>query len=149
MARHDFVFLSLIALVTLFLGYQLASGFGETQNKISHHGLQNWSDFNDKANRQSPDDEDLYLIARQWEWSPELELKAGKAYILHVASEDIQHAFHLEKGATGQSIDILLQPGTEYLIPLKIEKEGQYAIGCTQYCGIEHNKMRSRIIVRK
>jgi len=149
MKRHDFVFLSLIALVALFFGYQLVSGFGVSEYNVTHRTIENWTDFNDKANKQSHDDDDLYLIARQWEWSPALELKAGKAYFLHLASEDIQHAFHLEKAATGQSIDVLLHPGTEYIIPLKIEQEGQYAIGCTQYCGIEHNKMRGHIIVRK
>ncbi|WP_417821019.1 hypothetical protein [Terasakiella sp.] len=149
MERRDYAILFLIALMAIFFGYQLASSFGKTQKNVTYRAIESWSDFNDKVKGQSFNDEDIYLVARQWEWSPALELKVGQSYILHVASEDIQHAFHLEKGATGQSIDVLLQPKTEYIIPLKIEQEGQYAIGCTQYCGIEHNKMRSRIIVRK
>ncbi|WP_419796616.1 MAG: hypothetical protein ACNI26_09420 [Terasakiella sp.] len=149
MKRHDIVFLLSIAFVAVFFGYQLASTLGGTEDNVRQQPIKGWEAFNDKVQAQSITDDDLYLIARQWEWSPTLELKAGKTYLLHVASEDIQHAFHLEKGATGQSIDVLLQPGIEYLIPLKIEQEGQYAIGCTQYCGIEHNKMRSYIVVRK
>jgi len=149
MQKRDYLALFLIAVCALFFGYKLAQGLGDSGHVATSTAGVDWDVFTQKMEQQSADDHDLYLIAQQWEWTPQLELKAGVQYRLHIASRDIQHGFHLEKSATGMPIDILLQPERVYILPLKIEQEGQYAIGCTQYCGIAHNKMRGYLVVRK
>jgi len=150
MKRLDLIILLGLAVVSVFFGGRLAQTVLSPQVQAQSRPLSDISAFEEKANiNQTGQLKHVYLLAQQWEWIPELILQEGQTYILHVASADIQHAFHLEKAATGKSIDVLIQPGREYLIPLKDLKEGAYAIGCTQYCGIEHNKMRGRLIVRK
>lgn len=149
MKRLDLMILLGLAAVSLVLGGKLATSVLSPERQAESRSLSDITAFAKKADSQTGEGPHVYLLAQQWQWSPELVLKEGQDYILHLASADIQHAFHLEKAATGRSIDILIQPGREYLIPLKGLKEGAYAIGCTQYCGLEHNKMRSRLIVRK
>lgn len=149
MKRLDLIILLGLAIVSLYFGGKLAQTVLHPEIQAQSRPLQNLTVFEEKTTNQTAESKHVYLLAQQWEWIPELVLQEGQAYILHVTSADIQHAFHLEQAATGQSIDVLIQPGQEYLIPLKDLKEGAYAIGCTQYCGIEHNKMRGRLIVRK
>ncbi|SCA54869.1 hypothetical protein MTBPR1_10116 [Candidatus Terasakiella magnetica] len=149
MKRLDFIFITLIGLVAFLLGGKLIDSLGQTQIGFIDQPLTDLSAFEKRIEAQIQSGEDIYLLARQWEWSTELTLKEGKNYKLHIASGDIQHAFHLEKKATGHSIDILLQPGREYVVSLNNLTAGVYAIGCTQYCGIEHNKMRGKLIVLK
>ncbi|WP_135078247.1 hypothetical protein [Terasakiella sp. SH-1] len=149
MNKRDLAILSLIGLCALYMGVQLASSLKVENRDLYIRELSHVEEFENKLMTQKNVGTDIYLMARQWEWSSELTLQAGQTYRLHLATADIQHAFHLSKEATGQSIDILLQPGKEYIVALRNLREGVYAIGCTQYCGIEHNKMRGKLIVRK
>jgi cytochrome c oxidase subunit 2 len=80
---------------------------------------------------------DVFLSARRWSWYPSLELEVGKTYRLHVASTDIQHGLHLEIDGTHR----LLPPGTVRVIELTPDKPGRFAIVCSDFCGIQHNKM--------
>jgi cytochrome c oxidase subunit 2 len=80
---------------------------------------------------------DVFLSARRWSWYPVLELEVGKTYRLHVASADIQHGLHLEIDGAHR----LLLPGTVRVIELTPSKAGRFAIVCSDFCGIQHNKM--------
>jgi cytochrome c oxidase subunit 2 len=80
---------------------------------------------------------DVFLSARRWSWYPVLELEVGKTYRLHVASADIQHGLHLEIDGAHR----LLPPGTVRVIDLTPSKAGRFAIVCSDFCGIQHNKM--------
>ena len=163
MRKPDLFALFAIAAIAVFLGMKLAGSLQFETASVDVILLQDFDDFEkrqaefvksgevtqeDEKDIVSSTNEDIYLEARQWEWYPHLELQSGREYRLHIASSDIQHSFHLEKGATGQMIDVLIQPGKEYVINLTNLKTGVYAIGCTEYCGIQHNKMRGILIVR-
>jgi len=160
MKKHDAVLLCGIACITIWLGMKLADSLEpDVQNLEIRNSLgfeNRLAAFVSKGEVTQEGDkdvvyseaQDLYLSAQQWEWYPDIEINAGREYRLHIASLDIQHSFHLEKDATGKPIDILIQPGKEYVIILKNMLSGVYAIGCTEYCGIEHNKMRGKLIVR-
>jgi heme/copper-type cytochrome/quinol oxidase subunit 2 len=164
MKRSEIAILLIIAVCALGLGFGLVRSFVDQQAEIHVKDLTNFAefdqkllDFMDKSKRDEDDvkvvvpagTKHLYMRAEQWQWFPDLEISASSDYILHIASRDVQHSFHLENGATGQMIDILIQPNKEYEVLLKDLKEGVYAIGCTEYCGLEHNKMRGRMIVSK
>ncbi|MDZ7670810.1 MAG: hypothetical protein U5Q16_15800 [Gammaproteobacteria bacterium] len=43
-----------------------------------------------------PVGEDIYLVARLWNWWPIFELEVGKSYRLHIMSMDWQHGFSLQ-----------------------------------------------------
>lgn len=164
MKRLETVFLCFMAITVVFLGTNLWRSVRDNVSEVKVHELDNFSVFDHKLTdfieagvRLEGEGKDvifsdsqiLYMRAEQWQWYPDLEVQSGRDYILHIASRDIQHSFHLETAATGHKIDVLIQPHKEYQILLKGLKPGAYSIGCTQYCGLEHNKMRGRLIVRK
>ncbi|MBI3359843.1 MAG: cytochrome C oxidase subunit II, partial [Chloroflexi bacterium] len=39
---------------------------------------------------------DIYLVAKQWQWTPILELENNKTYTLHVSSLDVQHGLSIQ-----------------------------------------------------
>jgi cytochrome c oxidase subunit 2 len=88
---------------------------------------------------------DVYLSARRWSWYPSLELEVGKTYRLHVASVDIQHGLHLEIDGAHR----LLPPGVVRVIELTPGKSGRFAIVCSDFCGVQHNKMSGFMTVAK
>ena len=147
MKKHDYILLSIIALVAITFGYKLSQTLIVDRSHIIVDDITDLETFINQAERPQ-DGTDIYLTAKQWEWSSEIILDSGRNYRLHIATEDIQHGFYLTKEATGEKIDILLQPRKKYTIVLQNLKQGVYPIGCTQYCGIAHNKMRGKIIVR-
>ncbi|MDV7338708.1 hypothetical protein RYZ26_03805 [Terasakiella sp. A23] len=149
MKRYDALFLTIIVVAAAIMGWKLVGSLSADQMGLEVRALTSLESFEDRAEKNKPDQKDIYLLARQWEWSSEITVQFGQEYVLHLATGDIQHAFHLPKEATGSSIDILIQPGREYLLKLPKMKPGAYAIGCTEYCGIEHNKMRSKLIVNE
>jgi len=84
---------------------------------------------------------DVYLAAERWHFRPVLELEAGQSYRLHVASEDILHGMVLD------CHEALLVPGRAVLLTLTPAGPGSMSLVCSEYCGLEHNKMRSAITV--
>lgn len=84
---------------------------------------------------------DVYLLARRWQFHPVLELDAGAAYRLHVASVDVMHGFH------SQGLDRLLTPGSVAVLTIAPDSAGRIGIQCSEFCGAEHNKMTAQIIV--
>jgi len=87
---------------------------------------------------------DIYLIAKQWQWSPILELEANQEYTLHVSSLDVQH------GLAIQPINLNLQifPGYDFIMKIKPNQAGEYSLWCNEFCSIGHHLMTGKIIVK-
>ncbi len=90
-----------------------------------------------------PAGEDVYLLARKWEWWPILELKKGQSYRFHLSSADWVHGFSLQP----TNINISVHPGYEHVINLTPTESGEFGIICNEYCGIGHHLMTGRIRV--
>jgi cytochrome c oxidase subunit 2 len=84
---------------------------------------------------------DVYLVAERWHFRPLLELEAGQSYRLHVASEDILH------GVVSAGQEALLAPGRAVVLTVTPTEPGKMAVVCSEYCGLEHNKMRNWVTV--
>ncbi|WP_417782528.1 hypothetical protein [Terasakiella pusilla] len=147
MKRSDYIFLPLICAIALFLGWKLLAATEKDLSGVIIQPIDDIGAFIAAAEQIQPKEGGVYLLAQQWKWSGEITLQSGQDYILHLATADIQHGFHLPREAMGQSVDILLQPNKKYQVNLRNLKPGVYPIGCTEYCGIEHNKMRTKLIV--
>ncbi|WP_142849584.1 quinol oxidase [Telmatospirillum sp. J64-1] len=91
----------------------------------------------------APPPGEVPVIARRWQFYPALRLEAGQRYELHVASTDILHGFALE----GAGADLLLPGGSAGVVTLVPQAPGRLAIQCSEYCGIEHNRMRAWVEV--
>lgn len=87
---------------------------------------------------------DVYMIARQWQWSPILELQAGETYRLHLSSLDVQHGFSIQP----VNMNFQVVPGYDYVLTIT-PTAGTYTIICNQFCGLGHYQMSGRIIVKE
>ncbi|MBM4423908.1 MAG: cytochrome C oxidase subunit II [Chloroflexi bacterium] len=87
---------------------------------------------------------DAYLIAKQWQWTPILELEVGKTYTLHLSSLDVQHGFSV------QPINLNLQifPGYDFIVTVTPNRTGEYGLICNEFCSIGHHLMTGKIIVK-
>jgi cytochrome c oxidase subunit 2 len=90
-----------------------------------------------------PAGEDVYILARLWEFWPILELKKGQSYRIHLSSVDWQHGFSLQP----TNINIQIHPGYEHVINLTPTETGEFGIVCNEFCGIGHHTMTGRIRV--
>ena len=90
-----------------------------------------------------PAGEDVYLLARLWEWWPILELKKGQSYRFHLSSVDWMHGFSLQP----VNINVSIHPGYEQIVTFTPTEAGEYGIACNEYCGIGHHMMTGRIRV--
>jgi cytochrome c oxidase subunit 2 len=90
-----------------------------------------------------PAGEDVYILARLWEFWPILELKKGQSYRIHLSSADWMHGFSIQP----TNINISVHPGYEHVINLTPTETGEFGIICNEYCGIGHHLMTGLIRV--
>ena len=96
---------------------------------------------------------DLVVTGHQWFWEAQypasgvitandIHIPAGKKILLQVNSADVIHSWWVP--ALGRKIDMI--PGMTNYIWLYAEKPGQYLGTCSEFCGVEHARMRIRVI---
>jgi cytochrome c oxidase subunit 2 len=90
-----------------------------------------------------PAGEDIYMIARLWQWWPILELEMGQTYRLHLSSMDWMHGFSLQP----VNINLQIHPDYEMVVTITPETSGEFGIVCNEYCGIGHHTMLGRMYV--
>jgi cytochrome c oxidase subunit 2 len=110
-----------------------------------------WVDF--KFLRHPPPDAmPVNVIARQWTWlfkyengkqSDVLRVPINKSVELIMTSQDVIHslfipAFRIKEDCV---------PGMKTHLWFKANDTGSYDIFCTEYCGVGHSHMRSKVIV--
>lgn len=91
-----------------------------------------------------PPEGDVYLMAYRFAWSPILELQAGKTYRLHISSTDVNHGFSLQP----VNMNFQVVPGYDLVLTITPPQPGVYTLICNQYCGLGHQLMSGKIIVR-
>ncbi len=90
-----------------------------------------------------PAGEDVYLIARLWQWWPILELEKGQTYRLHLSSLDWMHGFSLQP----VNINLQIHPDYEMVVTITPEQSGEFGIVCNEFCGIGHHTMLGRMYI--
>lgn len=92
-----------------------------------------------------PPEGDVYLMAMQFQWTPILELKKGKTYRLHISSLDVNHGFSLQP----LNMNFQIVPGYDLVLTLTPTTTGEYTIVCNEFCGLGHQVMSGKIIVKE
>lgn len=95
----------------------------------------------------------MQVFAKQWMWifhTPEgadqinlLTVPVNKPVELVMISEDVIHSLFIPAFRVKQ--DVL--PGRYTHMWFKADKVGEYPILCTQYCGLDHSRMRATVRV--
>jgi len=92
------------------------------------------------------------VIARQWSWlfeyenglkSTELKVPVGKPVKLLLTSQDVIHSFYAPAFRIKQDV----VPGMENSLWFEPTAAGAYNVFCSQYCGLQHAKMLTHIVV--
>ncbi|UCH81494.1 MAG: cytochrome c oxidase subunit II [Nitrospiraceae bacterium] len=110
-----------------------------------------WSGFT-AMRTVPPDAMTVKATGRLWSWqfeyengikSGELKVPRGKPVKLLITSQDVLHslfipAFRIKEDAV---------PGRETFLWFLPEKEGEYDLFCSEYCGVQHSSMISKVIV--
>jgi cytochrome c oxidase subunit 2 len=96
---------------------------------------------------------EINVTARQWLYQfkypdgrtevNEVRVPVGKPVKFVMTSADVIHGFYLPAFRVKQ--DIL--PGSYTYLWVQPDKEGEYDIYCTQYCGTGHSTMRAEMVV--
>jgi cytochrome c oxidase subunit 2 len=92
------------------------------------------------------------VIARQWSWlfqyengtkDTELRVPVNKPVKLILRSLDVIHGFYLPAFRIKQDV----VPGMETYLWFQPTQTGTFEVMCSQYCGLEHSHMLSKLIV--
>ncbi len=92
------------------------------------------------------------VIARQWSWlfeyengikSTELKIPLGKPVKLSLTSQDVIHGFYAPAFRIKQDV----VPGMTNALWFQPTELGTFDVFCTQYCGLQHAKMATKIVV--
>jgi cytochrome c oxidase subunit 2 len=103
--------------------------------------------------KKSPTDAmKVKVIARQWSWlfeyengtkSTELKVPAGKPVKLSLTSQDVIHGFYAPAFRIKQDV----VPGMTNTLWFQATQVGTFDVFCTQYCGLQHANMVTKIVV--
>jgi cytochrome c oxidase subunit 2 len=92
------------------------------------------------------------VIARQWTWlfeyengikSKELKVPLGKPVKLSLISQDVIHGFYAPAFRIKQDV----VPGMTNTLWFQSTEVGTFDVFCTQYCGLQHANMATKIVV--
>jgi cytochrome c oxidase subunit 2 len=94
------------------------------------------------------------VVAKQWMWKfqhPEgqqeindLHVPADQPVVLSMASQDVIHSFFVPALRLKQDV----VPGRYSRLWFKADRPGVYPIECTQFCGMNHPRMRGSLVVQ-
>ena len=95
---------------------------------------------------------DIRVTGRQWSWlftyengrqSPDLRVPVGKAVKLLLTSDDVLHSFYIPAFRIKEDC----VPKMETYLSFTADEIGTYDIFCTEFCGLGHSGMVSKVIV--
>jgi cytochrome c oxidase subunit 2 len=75
---------------------------------------------------------------------PNMEVPVGSTVHFTVTSSDVVHGFEIP----GTNINMMVVPGEVNHASHTFDKPGEYLVLCNEYCGIAHEMMMTKIIVK-
>jgi cytochrome c oxidase subunit 2 len=110
-----------------------------------------WKSF-DVIRRVPQEEMTINVTARQWSWhfsyengkqSDTLKVPAGKPIKMLLTSEDVIHSFYIPAFRIKEDC----VPKMQTYLWFTARETGSYDIFCTEYCGLGHSGMVSKVIV--
>ncbi|WP_448377705.1 cytochrome c oxidase subunit II, partial [Fervidobacterium sp.] len=93
-----------------------------------------------------PNQYTVYVLAFAFGYQPNpIEVPKGAEIIFKITSPDVIHGFHVE----GTNINVEVLPGEVSTVRYIFKKPGEYRIICNQYCGLGHQNMFGKIVVKE
>jgi cytochrome c oxidase subunit II len=104
-----------------------------------------------RAIHLEPGDLTVTVVGHQWWWevrydgfttANEIVIPAGEPVLFELVSEDVIHSFWVPE--LGGKIDLL--PDKTNTVVLQADAPGEYAGACGEFCGLQHARMRFRVV---
>jgi cytochrome c oxidase subunit 2 len=107
----------------------------------------NFEEPTQNASHVSGDRYEVYVIARQFGFSPgsgdPIRVPAESKVTMHITSPDVMHGFEL----VGTNVNTMVIPGQVTEVTVDFEEPGTYNIVCAEYCGQAHHLMEGQLVV--
>jgi cytochrome c oxidase subunit 2 len=107
------------------------------------------------AYRGPADAATINVIGKQWMWKVQhpdgtreintIHVPVGRKIRLRMTSQDVIHSFYIP--ALRLKRDVL--PGNYTKAWFTADKPGEYWLFCAEYCGMDHSRMRGKMVVMK
>ncbi len=99
--------------------------------------------------QHAPDRYELHVVARMWFFDMNkgqtyVELPRGSVVDIYLTSADVVHGFHIND----TNVNLMAIPGTVNYARVKFDNPGEYHIVCHEFCGIGHQDMAAKILVK-
>lgn len=115
-----------------------------------YFGWVNFGHIRDAPKKAMP----IHVVGRQWQWSFKyqngkgsnvLRVPVGKPVKLEMTSLDVIHSFFIPAFRIKEDC----VPGMTTHLWFTADEQGTYDIFCTEYCGVGHSHMRTKLIAMK
>ena len=89
---------------------------------------------------------EIRLEAFQFGFSPDpVVVKKGDVVKLEITSRDVPHGVYIKE----YNINVPVKKGESVKVKFLADKEGEFDIRCSVFCGSGHSRMRGRLVVSK
>lgn len=86
-----------------------------------------------------------YILAYAFGFSPEImEVPRGAEIHFYITSKDVVHGFAIPR----TNVNLMAVPGEINHVAYTFDKPGEYLVLCNEYCGLLHEQMAAKIIVK-
>ncbi|MEK3720806.1 cytochrome c oxidase subunit II [Paenibacillus sp. FSL H8-0034] len=125
---------------------QQHSGHAAHRETVNPETVESTAPFNQLGLKKIGENEyDAYMLAFAFGYGPEkMEIPLGATVHFHITSKDVVHGFEIP----GTNVNMMVVPGEITQMTYKFTKAGELLVLCNEYCGIAHEMMQTRIIVK-
>ncbi|PID21551.1 cytochrome C oxidase subunit II [Sporosarcina sp. P3] len=93
----------------------------------------------------SENEYEVVMILRAFSFEPNvIEIPAGATVHFKMTSTDVMHGFQV----IGTNLNAMIMPGHIQEAKQTFKKPGEYLVICNEYCGVGHQLMSMKIIVK-
>lgn len=86
-----------------------------------------------------------YMVAYVYGYSPaNIEIPVGATVHFYVTSTDVVHGFAIP----GTNVNMMVMPGEVNQLTYTFDEPAEYLLLCNEYCGIGHEYMSTKLIVK-
>lgn len=86
-----------------------------------------------------------YMLSFAFGYAPaNMEIPKGALVHFYVTSKDVVHGFNI----IGTNVNMMAVPGQVNHITYTFDKTGEFLLLCNEYCGLAHEQMATKIIVK-
>lgn len=139
-----FVFLAVVGVGAFAMGMTPPDSHG--QMSVDPTTVDQQAPFNNPGLKKIGDNEyEAYYLAFAFGYSPaNLEVPKGAKIHFYVTSKDVVHGFAIP----GTNVNIMAVPGEVSHLTYTFDTAGEFLIICNEYCGLAHEQMATKIIVK-